>query len=216
MTRELIESRGEELANALLHGLGTLLAVAGLVVLVTFSVLRGDAWHVVSTAIFGTSLVLQYLASTLYHAFPWPGVKRVFKILDHAAIYVLIAGTYTPIALVTLRGPWGWTIFGLVWGLALAGITVQAVFPGRMRGLMTGLYVAMGWIVVAAFPPLLSALDPGGVAWMVAGGLVYTAGVFFYYRKRFRFSHAVWHVFVLGGSACHFFAVLFYVVPASS
>lgn len=213
MTWEIPESRGEETANAILHGTGAALALAGLAVMVTLSAMHGNAWHVVSSAVFGASLVLLYLASTLYHAFPWPRVKRVFEVMDHAAIYVLIAGTYTPFALVTLRGAWGWSIFGVVWALAVAGIVVQAVFPGRLRGLMTALYLAMGWIVVIAFGPLLSALAPAGIAWLIAGGVIYSAGVFFYYRKRFRFSHAVWHVFVLAGSVCHFIAILRYVIP---
>jgi len=213
MTWEIEESRGEEVANALLHGLGAALGVAGLAVLVVMSVLHGTAWHVVSTAVYGTSLVLLYLSSTLYHALPMGRAKQVFEIFDHAAIYVLIAGTYTPFALVTLNGASGWSVFGIVWGLAIAGIVVQAVFPGRLRGLMTALYLAMGWIVVLAGPFLLSALDPAGIAWLIAGGVVYSAGVFFYYKKRFPYSHAVWHVFVLGGSVCHFVAILFHVVP---
>lgn len=216
MTWEIHETRREEIANAVLHGLGAALGVAALAVLVVQSALYGTAWHVVASAVYGASLILLYLSSTLYHALPGPRAKRVFEIFDHAAIYILIAGTYTPFALVTLRGPWGWTIFGVVWALAAAGIVVQAVFPGRLRGLMTGLYLAMGWIVVVAFKPLMDVLAPAGIAWLLAGGLVYSAGVFFYYKKRFAYSHAVWHVFVLGGSVCHFFGILFHVVPSGT
>lgn len=213
MTWEIEESRSEEVANAVLHGVGAASSIAGLAVLVHLAAREGDAWRMVATSVYGTSLVLLYLASTLYHAFPWPGPKRVFEILDHAAIYVLIAGTYTPFAIVTLRGPWGWSILGVVWGLAVAGVVVQVVFPGRLRGLMTGVYVAMGWLVIVAFKPLFASLSPTGLAWLAAGGVAYTAGVWFYARKRFRFSHAVWHVFVLAGSAFHFIAILRHVVP---
>ncbi len=216
MTWEIPETRNEEIANAVLHGLGVALGIAALAVLVVLSAIRGTAWHVVATSVYGATLVLLYLCSTLYHAAAPSGPKQLFEIFDHAAIYLLIAGTYTPFALVTVGGAWGWSIFGLVWGLAAVGVVVQVVFPGRMRGLMTGLYVAMGWLVVVAAKPLLESLPPAGLAWLLGGGVVYSAGVFFYYKKRFAFSHAVWHLFVLGGSVCHFFAILLYVVPAAA
>jgi len=212
-TWEIRESRGEELANSLLHGLGVALSVAGLSVMVVMAAMYGDAWHVVASAIYGSSLVLLYLCSTLYHAFPWPRAKRVFEVFDHSAIYVLIAGTYTPFTLVSLRGPTGWTVFGIVWGLAALGITMQAVFPGRWRGLMTAMYVAMGLICVPFLGSLSRAMGTAGVAWLLGGGIAYIAGVYFYYRKRFDYSHAVWHVFVLAGSVCHFFGILFHVLP---
>ena len=213
MTWEITESREEEIANAVLHGLGAVMGLATLVVLVVLSVLNGTAVNIVTSAIFGASLVLLYLSSPLYHAFTCRRAKQFFELMDHAAIYLLIAGTYTPFALVTLGGAWGWSMFGVVWGLAVAGIVVQVIFPGRFRGLMTALYIAMGWVVVVAGRPLLAALEPAGIAWLVAGGVVYSVGVFFYYKKRFPFSHAVWHVFVLGGSVCHIIAILNYVVP---
>ncbi len=213
MTWEITESREEEVANATLHGLGAAMGVAVLVVLVVLSALHGTAINIVTSAVFGGSLVLLYLSSTLYHAFTWPRAKQFWELMDHSVIYVLIAGTYTPFALVTLGGAWGWSMFGVVWGLAAAGIVVQVVFPGRFRPLMTALYIAMGWLVVVAGIPLFSALAPAGIAWVAAGGVLYSVGVFFYYKKRFTFSHAVWHVFVLAGSACHVVAILNYVVP---
>lgn len=208
----VVQTPAEEVANALTHGIGAALGLAGLVVLVTLSAGRGDAWRVVSTAVYGATLVLLFLASALYHAVRGPRAKRVLQVLDHAAIYLLIAGTYTPFTLVTLRGPWGWAIFGVIWGCAAAGITVQALYPGRFRALLTGLYVAMGWIIAVAAVPLVRRLDPAGLAWLVGGGIAYTAGVFFYARRWFPFAHAVWHLFVLGGSACHFVAILEHVV----
>ncbi|MGO9240125.1 MAG: PAQR family membrane homeostasis protein TrhA [Bryobacteraceae bacterium] len=203
---------GEEIANGVTHGIGAALSVAGLVVLVVSSALRGTAWHIVSCAVFGVSLVLLYLASTLYHALTAPRAKRVFRILDHASIYLLIAGTYTPFALVTLRGAWGWSIFGVVWGLAAAGIVFQSLAIGRRPILSTGVYILMGWVVLVAFRPLLHALPWPGFLWLLAGGGAYTAGVVFY-AAHAKFAHAVWHLFVLAGSICHFCAVYFYVLP---
>jgi len=203
----------EEVANSLTHGLGAGLAVAGLAVLVTFSGLEGDAWRVVSFSIYGASLVALYLASTFYHAFRSPRLKRRFRVLDHTAIYLLIAGTYTPINLVTLGGGWGWTLFGLTWGLAAAGILFEVLFLDRLRWLTIATYVGMGWLAVIATRPLVEALPWGGLAWLLAGGLCYTGGVAFYLWRRLPFHHAVWHLFVLGGSACHFFCFLLYVLP---
>jgi hemolysin III len=208
----IVQSPAEEVVNALTHGIGAALGVAGLVVLVVVSAGMDDAWRVVSTALYGATLVQLYLASTLYHAVRNPRAKRVLQVIDHAAIYLLIAGTYTPFTLVTLRGPWGWAVFGVIWGCAAAGIAVQALFPGRFRALLTGLYVAMGWMMVVAIVPLVQRLDAGGLAWLVAGGVGYTGGVFFYAKRWFPFSHGVWHLFVLAGSACHYFAILDHVV----
>lgn len=207
-------SRTEEIANAVTHGVGAGLFAAGAAVLVTLAALRGDARHVVACSIYAITLVLFYSVSTLYHALRGPRVKRVFRILDHAAIYLLIAGSYTPFLLVSLRGVWGWSLFGLVWGLAVLGIVFKSRWTGRLPILSTALYVVMGWCIVVAWKPLIAALPPGGVAWLVAGGLVYSSGVVFYaLDRKFRWAHPVWHVFVLVASVCHFVAVLLYVVP---
>jgi hemolysin III len=210
--REL--SVGEEIANSVTHGIGTLLAIGGVAVLVTFAALRGSAWHVVACGVFGATLILLYVASTLYHAIPLPGAKRVFRALDHAGILFLIAGTYTPFTLVTLRGPWGWSLFGVVWGLALLGLVLQLTMP-RRTVLAVGLYLLMGWAVVIAVRPLLATLPTGGLVLLVAGGLSYTVGVGFYAWRSLRYHHAFWHGFVLLGSAAHFFAVLLYVIPGA-
>lgn len=207
-------SRTEEIANAVTHGVGAGLFAAGAAVLVTLAALRGDARHVVACGIYAITLVLFYSVSTLYHALRGPRVKRAFRILDHAAIYLLIAGSYTPFLLVSLRGVWGWSLFGLVWGLAVVGIVFKSRWTGRLPILSTALYVVMGWCIVVAWKPLIAALPPGGIAWLVAGGLVYSSGIVFYaLGRKFRWAHPVWHVFVLVASACHFVAVLLYVVP---
>jgi hemolysin III len=209
LTRQTI---GEEIANSVTHGVAAALSIAALVILVVFAALRGNAWHVVSCAVFGITLILLYLASTLYHALPPGKAKQVFRILDHASIYLLIAGTYTPFTLVTLRGPWGWSIFGVVWALAVAGVVFQSLLIGRLPALSTTVYILMGWVVVVAARPLIHALPWGGLLWMLAGGLAYTLGVYFFASKT-KFAHMVWHLFVIAGSLCHFFAVLFYVIP---
>ncbi len=206
-------SLGEEIANSITHGLGTLLSIAGLVVLTGFSRLYGNAWHVTASSIFGATLILLYLASTLYHSIPQPRAKQILRLVDHSAIYLLIAGTYTPFLLITLNGPWGWSLFGLVWGIALIGIILRMTPLGHVRGLSLSLYLILGWIILVAIKPLLSHLDPGGVRLLVAGGLAYTSGVIFYGWKRLPYNHAIWHLFVLAGSCLHFFAVLFYVIP---
>jgi hemolysin III len=203
-----------ELANSITHGLGAALSVLALVLLVVLAALHGTARHVVGGAIFGATLVVLYTMSTLYHALTHPGAKRVFKVLDHAAIYLLIAGTYTPFCLATLRGPWGWSLFGVVWGLALLGVLFKALFIGRFEFLSTAVYLAMGWLVLVAAVPLWRALPPAGLAWLVAGGLCYTGGVAFYVWEKLKFHHAVWHLFVLGGSICHVVAVLGSVIPS--
>jgi hemolysin III len=204
---------GEELANSLTHGLGALLAVGGLAWLVTLAAVRGDAWHVVACSIYGAAMVVLYTASTLYHAIPAPRAKRVLQIVDHTAIYLLIAGTYTPFTLVSLRGPWGWSLFGAVWGLAVAGIILEIAVPRRWPALSLSLYVAMGWVVVIAIKPLVTALPTGALVLLLLGGLAYSGGIGFYAWKRLPYGHAVWHLFVLAGTALHFVAVLLYVVP---
>jgi hemolysin III len=206
-------SVAEEIAHAITHGVGLLFSVAGLVVLVVFASLRGDVWHIVSCSIYGTTLVLLYTASTLYHAIPSPRAKDVFRILDHAAIYLLIAGTYTPFTLVNLRGPWGWTLFGVVWGLALFGVVLEGVAQQRVRILSVVLYLGLGWLVAIAVKPLLDSVAIGGLVLLLLGGLAYSVGVVVYGWRRLPYHHAIWHVFVMAGSVCHFFAVLFYVIP---
>ncbi len=208
-----VYSRGEEIANSLTHGLGLILSVGGLCVLVTVAGLRGDAWTVTGCAVFGASLVLLYGASTCYHALPAPRWKPWLRVFDHAAIFLLIAGSYTPFLLVSLRGPWGWSLFGVVWTIAVAGIVLKVFYTGRFRLLSTILYLFMGWIVLIAIKPLVEALPRSSLILLFAGGAAYSAGTLFYMWKRLPYHHAVWHLFVLGGSVCHFFAVFSGVVP---
>ena len=207
------QTLGEEIANSITHGIGAGLSASALSILVVFAALRGDAWCVVSFSIFGTTLVLLYLASTFYHAFQNPRVKRVFKILDYSAIYLLIAGTYTPVTLVTIRGGLGWSIFGVIWGLAIVGIVFKAFFKDRYEVASIIVYVLMGWLVIMAIKPVVTNLSAGGIAWLFIGGGCYTLGVIFYLWERLPFNHAIWHLFVLAGSISHFFLVLFYVLP---
>jgi hemolysin III len=207
---------GEEIANSITHGLGAVLSIAGLSVLTSFASLLGDAWHVVSVSIYGASQILLYTASTLYHAIPLARAKAVLRGLDHSAIFLLIAGTYTPFTLVNLRGPWGWSIFGAVWALAGCGLLLQGVLLRKHRWLNITVYVAMGWLAVIGVRPLLAAVAPGGLLLLLGGGLAYTAGTLFYAWRRLPYSHAIWHGFVLLGSTCHFFAILFYVIPLAS
>lgn len=206
-------SPGEELANRLTHGLGAAFSVAGLVLMVVFSARHGDAWQVVSTAIFGATLVLLYTSSTVYHSFRDERLSRLLQKFDHAAIFLLIAGTYTPFVLVTLRGPWGWSLFGVVWVMAAAGVTLKFWFAGRFKVLSTLIYIIMGWLVLIALKPLSAALPAGGMRLLVAGGLCYTGGAAFYLWRRLPYHHAIWHLFVLGGSVCHWAAVFWYVIP---
>jgi hemolysin III len=201
----------EELAHGISHGIGVGLAIVGLVFLLIAAIRYGNSRHIVSAAVYGSSLILLYLASTLYHLISNPHVKRVFQKLDHSMIYILIAGTYTPLTLVTLHGGWGWTLFGLVWGMAVCGLVLEAVLPRRIGWLSLVLYLGMGWLVIIAGKPLLAALATGGLILLVAGGLFYSLGVIFYVWKKLSFNHAIWHLFVMAGSAAHFFAILFYV-----
>ena len=206
----------EELANSITHGIGLALSVVGMVVLVVLSVIHGDAWHIAGCTTFGITLVLLYAASTLYHTFHTARFKRILKILDHAAIYLLIAGTYTPFTLVNLRGFWGWTLFSLVWGLSVFGIFWKLIHVERFQVVSTLVYLAMGWVVLIAIKPVMSSVPLWGIAWLVAGGIFYTVGVMFFALKRLPYNHAIWHVFVMAGSICHYFAVMFYVLPRSS
>ena len=201
---------GEEIANSVTHGVGVLASLAALPILVVVALARHDAWQVAGSAIFGVTLILLYTASTLYHALAFSRAKRVFRVLDHSAIYLLIAGTYTPFALGALRGAWGWSLLGAVWGLAALGIAAKATLGFRFPRLSTAMYVVMGWLAVIAFRPLLAQVGAAGMTWLIAGGLCYTAGVVFFAWERLRYGHMVWHLFVAAGSVCHFFAVLWY------
>ena len=208
--REHTLSLGEEIANSVSHGVGLLAAVAAAPVLVFSAVHGGGALRIVGASVFAVTMVLLYLISTLYHALPRNRAKRVFQILDHTAIFLMIAGTYTPFTLGVLRGTWGWTLFGLVWSLALAGVVHTAVGGIRYPKLSTCLYLSMGWLILIAVKPLWLRVPMWGLLWLLAGGIAYTAGVAFYAAKRVRYSHFVWHLFVIAGTACHFIAVLQY------
>lgn len=196
----------EEFVNSLTHGVGVIGSITATVLLVIMSALYGTAWHVVTSAIFGTTLILLYSASTLYHTVRSESAKTRLRVLDHSAIYLLIAGTYTPFLLVGLRGPWGWSLFGIVWGLALAGVVFKLYFTGRFNKLSTAIYIFMGWVCVIAARPMIRELEPVTLGWLLAGGILYTAGTAFFHSTR-RYAHAVWHLFVLAGSVCHAIAV---------
>lgn len=204
------QSLGEEIANAISHGAGLLAALAAAPILIVHAARQEGTAATVGASVFAATMVLLYLASTLYHALPHSRAKRAFRLIEHSAIFLLIAGTYTPFTLGVLRGAWGWTLFGLVWGLALAGIVLKAVGGVRHPMLSTSVYVAMGWLVVIAIRPLWLHLPAEGLLWLVAGGIAYTAGVPFFAARRMRFGHFVWHLFVLAGTVCHTFAVLWY------
>jgi len=204
----------EELASALTHGLGATAALAGGAVLVTLAALHGDGWQLAGAIVFGVALLLLYIASTLYHAIRHPVAKGRLKVFDHCAIYLLIAGTYTPFTLVGLRGPVGWRLFAAIWVLAVAGVVFKLFHTGRFKRLSTLIYIAMGWLIVVAAKPMLAALDAWTLGWLLAGGLSYTLGTVFYHGPRMRYSHAIWHLFVLGGSVCHYVAVMAQVLPA--
>jgi len=206
---------GEEIANSITHGVGAVFSIVGLTLLVVFASLGADPWRIVAVSIFGATLLILYLASTLYHAFPQPAVKRVMRVLDHSAIYLLIAGTYTPFLLVNLRGPWGWSLFGVLWGIAVAGCLFKAFCIGRWDKVTTLLYVAMGWAIVVAIKPTMQNVPMGALILMLIGGLAYTSGVVFYLWQRLPYNHAIWHVFVLGGSITHYFAIFCFVLPLS-
>ncbi len=207
------QTRGEEAANVVTHLAGAALGIAGLSILVVGASRRGDVWRVVSFSIYGATLILLYLASSFYHGARSPRLKRLLRLFDHAAIYFLIAGTYTPFTLVSLRGPLGWTIFGLIWALAIAGVLLKVLHFERVHFLSTALYLLMGWLVLFAIRPVIDAVSLRGLLWLGAGGLAYTCGVVFYIWHRLPYAHTVWHLFVLAGSIFHFFAIYFYVLP---
>jgi hemolysin III len=202
-------SAGEEIVNSVTHGIGAVLSIAGLVVLVVCAALYGDNWHIVSFSIFGGSLIALYAASTLYHGFSKPSIKIIFKKLDHSAIFLLIAGTYTPFMLVTLRGAWGWSLFAIIWTLALVGIGIKSVSGFKFRKLSALVYLFMGWLGVIAIKEIINGVPLTSLTLLVVGGLSYTAGVLFYLYRQLPFNHGIWHMFVLCGSASHYFAVLF-------
>jgi len=203
----------EEKLNVISHGIGFLLSIAALVLLVVYASIYGTVWHVVSYSIYGGSLILLYLASTLYHSAKRSKLRGRLQIFDHAAIYILIAGTYTPFTLVTLNGTTGWIMFGITWAFALTGIILKIIFTGRFNLLSTIMYVFMGWIVVLAIKPLIHNLPFEGLMWLFAGGIFYTIGAVLYSIKRIKYCHAIFHIFVLAGSFCHFMAIFFYVLP---
>lgn len=204
------QSLGEEIANSVSHGLGLLAGLAAFPVLVIVAQQRGTTAGIVGSSVFAATVVLLYLSSTLFHAVSAPRAKRVLQILDHSAIYLLIAGTYTPFTLGVLRGPWGWTLFGLVWGIAAVGTLLKAVGGVRYNGLSTVIYVAMGWLILIAADPAWHLVPKWGLAWLLAGGFAYTAGAAFFMTERIKYFHFVWHLFVIAGTACHFVAVLWY------
>ena len=203
----------EEKLNVISHGIGLILSVVALVLLVVYASLYGSSWHIVSFSIYGASLIVLYSASTLYHYTQTPKLRHRLNIFDHASIYILIAGTYTPFTLVVLNGWVGWTIFGVSWGLALTGVILKLFFTGRFDKISTIAYVLMGWLIIFAIKPLISGLSIEGLLWLFAGGLAYTIGAILYSIKRMKYNHAIFHIFVLIGSFCHFIAVFFYVLP---
>lgn len=207
-SRGRAQSRGEEVANSVSHGAGLLAGLVAAPLLMLSAVRHGGATRIAGASVFGVAMVLLYLTSTLYHALPGSRAKQVFRLLDHASIYVMIAGTYTPITLSVLGGTWGWTLFGIVWGLALGGIVLTMAGGVRYPKLRTSLYLAMGWLIVVAVKPLGLRMPSEGLLWLSAGGIAYTVGVVFYAAKRLRYGHFVWHLFVITGTACHFIAVL--------
>ena len=209
-------SVSEETANGITHGIGVILAICALGILASFAGIYGNIWHVISVSVYGVTLILLYTASTLYHSIQAPRAKNIFQIIDHSAIYILIAGTYTPFTLVSLRGPWGWSLFAVIWCLAFVGTAIQFGQMTRLRTVSLVLYVGMGWAVLVAMKPLIASVATGGIILLFLGGLAYTVGILFYRWKSLKFHHAVWHMFVLAGSSLHFFAVLFYVIPMRS
>ncbi|MDF2501688.1 MAG: channel protein hemolysin family [Anaerosporomusa subterranea] len=205
----------EEKLNAITHGAGAILALAGLIILTVAACLHGSVWHIVSFSVYGASLFLLYLASTLYHSFSNEKLKHIFKIIDHSAIYLLIAGTYTPFTLILLHGKLGWIIFSVIWGLAGLGILLKIFFVKRFKILSTLCYLFMGWLLLIVIRPIIATLPIAGFGWLLAGGIFYTAGSVFYLWRRLPYHHAIWHLFVLAGSFSHFISVLYYVLPIS-
>ncbi|QQK75201.1 hemolysin III family protein [Salicibibacter cibarius] len=206
-------TKKEEIANAVTHGIGSLLSIAALVLLIVYATHIGTPLHIVSVSIFGATMLLLYVCSTLVHSFPKGKAKNLFEILDHSSIYLFIAGTYTPVLFHALDGALSWALFGIIWGLAITGIVFKALFVKRFRVLSTLIYIVMGWIIVIAWGPLAAVVPTGGLVLLLIGGVFYTTGAFFYLWGRFPYHHAIWHIFVIAGSAAHFFAILFYVIP---
>ena len=206
------ETLSEEIASALTHGLGAAAALAGGAVLITLAALYGDGWQLSAAIVFGITLLLLYVASTLYHAIQHPVTKGRLKIFDHCAIYLLIAGTYTPFTLIGLRDTVGWWLFGTIWALAFFGVIFKLFYTGRFQLISTIVYIAMGWLIVVAAKPAMKALDPWTFGWLLGGGVAYTLGTFFYHRPKMPYSHAIWHMFVIAGSVCHYVAVMAQVV----
>jgi len=211
-----VRRRREDLVSAWTHGFGTLFGIASAAVLVTLAGVKGDVFHVVGAIVFGATLILLYAASTLYHAVPHPELKRRLRIVDHASIYLLIAGTYTPFAIAGLRGGWGWLLFGVIWGLAAAGIVFKLLSTGRYRRISTAIYLAMGWLVVIAAGPLIEALPGATLLWLLLGGLAYTGGVYFYINRRIPYGHAIWHLCVMAGSTAHVVAAASLILLAAA
>ncbi len=205
---------GEEIVHAVTHGIGAGLSVAGLTLLVVLATLFGNVYQIVSFSIYGTTLIILYLASTLYHSFQHPPVKHIFKIIDHAAIFLLIAGTYTPFLLIGVRGTLGWTVLVIIWLLAIVGVCLKTIFVNRFDKVSLAAYILMGWLSVVVLRDLLLNVPIEGLIWLVVGGGFYTIGTIFYSLQKIRYTHAIWHVFVLGGSLCHYLAVLFYLTPS--
>jgi len=201
----------EELFNSITHGIGALLSIAALVILVVLACLKGDALEIVSYSIYGATLFLLYLFSTLYHSICVEKAKKVLRVFDHASIYLLIAGSYTPIALVGMGGTWGWSIFAVIWSLALVGVVLNIISLEKTKKVSTVLYVLMGWLIIVAVKPMLQMVPPGLLVWLLIGGIIYTLGVVFYLCRKIPFNHGIWHLFVLGGSVAHYFGFLFYL-----
>lgn len=204
-------SKREEIANAITHGIGAVLSLAMLVLLIVFASIEGNAWHLVSVTIYGITMLLLYVSSTLVHSFPPGKAKDLFEIFDHSAIYLFIAGTYTPILLVPLRSTLGWTLFGIVWGMAILGIIFKVFFVKKFVILSTIFYVLMGWLIILAWGPLTAEVPAAGITYLVVGGVMYSIGAVFYVWRSFTYHHMVWHLFVLGGSILHFFSIFFYI-----
>ncbi len=203
-------SPGEEIANSISHGIGLILALVATPILIVAALRYGNTWNMVGVSVFAASMVTLYLSSTLYHALTHDRAKRLFRMFDHSAIFLLIAGTYTPFTLGILRGPWGWTLLGIIWSLAALGLAMKIFLGARYGWLSVILYLVMGWLVVIAAPQIIRVMPLSGLAWLAAGGVAYTSGVGFYAAHRVRYAHFAWHLFVLAGTACHFFAVLWY------
>ncbi|BDR80164.1 hemolysin D [Clostridium tetani] len=204
-------TKKEEIANAITHGIGVVFSIVALVLLVVFATKYKDAWYTVSYSIYGSTLIILYMCSTLYHSFTNEKVKKIFRKFDHSSIFLLIAGTYTPFTLTILRGKLGWSILGIIWTITIVGIVLKIVCFEKMEKVSTFLYIAMGWVIVVALKSIISSLPVKGIVLLIAGGLIYTVGCIFYAKDKIPYNHAIWHVFVLGGSVCHFFSILLYL-----